>query len=328
VSPLVRKLAHELGVDLARVAGSGRNGAITRDDVQDAAKAATPTPSRPAVTPYARRLATELGVDLAALHEEHRATIRAADVRAAAGQAPLATTPRADGGAPPPLPRAARGERMRATIAASMSRSKREIPHYYLSTTVDLERATTWMHAYNGTVPVSGRLIPAVLLLKATAAAARAAPDLNGFWVGDRFEPAPAVHLGVAVSLRGGGLVAPAIHDAADLPLEELMRRLRDLVARARAGRLRATELSDPTLTVTNLGEQGVEAVFGVIYPPQVALVGLGRVQPRTCVVDGLIGVHPTTTVTLSADHRATDGFRGSRFLADIDDRLQRPEEL
>jgi pyruvate dehydrogenase E2 component (dihydrolipoamide acetyltransferase) len=326
----VRKLAHELGVDLSRVSGSGRNGAITRDDVLRARRVSAPAPSpRPAITPYARRLAAELGVDPAGLRPEHGAAIRAADVRAAADRGvPSTAAPGTERAAPPPLPRNVRATRMRATIAASMSRSKREIPHYYLSTTVDLEKATSWMHAYNSTVPVAGRLVPAALLLKATAAAARAAPGLNGFWVDGRFEAAPTVHLGIAVSLRGGGLVAPAIHDAADLPLDELMHRLRDLVARARAGHLRASELSDPTLTVTNLGEQGVEAVFGVIYPPQVALVGLGRVVPRTCVVDGLIGVRPTTTVTLSADHRATDGFAGSRFLADIDDRLQRPEEL
>jgi pyruvate dehydrogenase E2 component (dihydrolipoamide acetyltransferase) len=175
---------------------------------------------------------------------------------------------------------------------------------------------------------VTERLVPAALMLKATALAAQEAPALNGFWVDGAFQPAAQVHLGVAISLRGGGLIAPAIHDAAHLSLTDLMAQMRDLVTRARSGRLRGSELSDPTLTVTNLGEQGVELVHGVIYPPQVALVGFGRVVERPWAVDGLLGVRPVTTLTLAGDHRATDGFTGARFLADIEQRLQLPEEL
>ena len=217
---------------------------------------------------------------------------------------------------------------MRAAIARLMARSKREIPHYYLSSTVDLGGAMAWMRERNRELPVSERLVPAALVLKGTALAVRQHPELNGFWVDEAFVPGPGVHLGVAVSLRGGGLVAPAIHDAADLALGDLMARLRDLVARARAGRLRRAELADPTITVTNLGDQGVEAVFGVIYPPQVALVGVGRVVERPWAVGGLMGVRPVTTVTLAADHRATDGFTGARFLDTIDRLLQQPEAL
>jgi pyruvate dehydrogenase E2 component (dihydrolipoamide acetyltransferase) len=106
------------------------------------------------------------------------------------------------------------------------------------------------------------------------------------------------------------------------------MEAMRDLVSRARHGRLTSSEMGDPSITVTNLGDQGVEAVYGVIYPPQVALVGFGRVVDRPIAVDGLLGVRPTTTLTLSADHRATDGFVGARFLRSIEDHLQRPETL
>ena len=130
------------------------------------------------------------------------------------------------------------------------------------------------------------------------------------------------------MSLRGGGLVAPAIHDADTLPLPELMARLKDLVARTRAGRLRGSEMSDPTITVTNLGDQGSELVHGVIYPPQVALVGFGRVVQRPWAVDGMLTVRPVVTVTLAADHRVSDGHRGGRYLAAVADLLQRPEEL
>jgi pyruvate dehydrogenase E2 component (dihydrolipoamide acetyltransferase) len=217
---------------------------------------------------------------------------------------------------------------MREAIARLMARSKREIPHYYLQTTIDLSAALTWMRERNRGAPLASRLVPAALLLKATALAAARHPQLNGFWVDDAFQPGAGVHLGVAISLRGGGLVTPALHDADGLSVEETMAGMRDLVTRARGGRLRGAELTDPTLTVTNLGDQGVEAVYGVIYPPQVALVGFGRVVERPWAVDGLLGVHPVTTATLSADHRATDGFAGGRFLAALDELLQNPEEL
>jgi pyruvate dehydrogenase E2 component (dihydrolipoamide acetyltransferase) len=282
-------------------------------------------------TPHARRVAEELGIDIVALARPGGPPVRAQDVLAAAGRHPVPTPTTQP--AAPPEPAAAVAEvsgtdAMRQAIARLMSRSKREIPHYYLSTTVDLGPAMDWLHEQNRALPVSDRLVPAALLLKATALAAAANPAMNGFWVDDAFRPAPEVHLGVAISLRGGGLVAPALHDAAHLPLPDLMAQMRDLVARARAGRLRGSELSDPTITVTNLGEQGVEAVHGVIYPPQVALVGFGRVTERPWAVHGLIGVRPVTTLTLAGDHRATDGFTGARFLDDIDRRLQQPEEL
>ena len=217
---------------------------------------------------------------------------------------------------------------MRETIGRLMARSKREVPHYYLSTTVDLARATSWMQERNRDRPVGERLVSAALLLKATALAARAHPELNGFWVDDAFVPGSGVHLGVAISLRGGGLVAPAVHDADTLTVDQLMAAVRDLVTRARAGRLRGSEMSDPTLTVTNLGDRGVETVHGVIYPPQVALVGFGRVVDRPWAVDGMLAVRPVVSLTLAADHRATDGFSGGRMLATVDELLQRPEDL
>jgi pyruvate dehydrogenase E2 component (dihydrolipoamide acetyltransferase) len=106
------------------------------------------------------------------------------------------------------------------------------------------------------------------------------------------------------------------------------MAKLRDLIGRARGGKLRSSEIADPTITVTNLGEQGVPEVYGVIYPPQVALVGFGKIAERPWAVDGLIGVRPILTATLAADHRASDGHRGGRFLVAIDQLLQKPEAL
>jgi pyruvate dehydrogenase E2 component (dihydrolipoamide acetyltransferase) len=316
-SPLVRHEAASHGIDLAAVHGSGPGGTVRREDVEHV--------GRPRVSPYAARLATERGVDLARVAGSGPyGTIHARDLDLDGGPPPAAPAPR------PVAAQAKRGEdpRVREAIARLMSRSKREVPHYYLRTEISLQRATAWLHDHNLTLPVTERLVPAALLLAATARAAMAVPQVNGFWEDDAFTGQPTVHLGVAVSLRAGGMVTPAIHDAQDLALAELMAQLRDLVARGRNGRLRASELTDATLTVTNLGDRGVDEVLGVIYPPQVALVGFGTVRERPWAVDGLLGVHPVVTATLSADHRATDGYVGARFLNQIDAVLQRPEEL
>jgi pyruvate dehydrogenase E2 component (dihydrolipoamide acetyltransferase) len=217
---------------------------------------------------------------------------------------------------------------LRDAIAALMTRSKREVPHYYLELQIDMTHALAWLHDENLQRPVQERLLPSALLLSAVAKAVTEMPELNGFWIDGAFRAADGVHLGVAISLRGGGLIAPAIHDADRLSLDQLMAGVRDLVQRARTGRLRSSEMSDPTITVTNLGERGVDLVHGVIYPPQVALVGFGAVRERPWAADGMLGVRPIVTATLAADHRASDGHAGGHFLTLIDSRLQRPEEL
>jgi pyruvate dehydrogenase E2 component (dihydrolipoamide acetyltransferase) len=217
---------------------------------------------------------------------------------------------------------------MRKAIAGAMARSKREIPHYYLSTTIDMSRALEWLARENLKRSVEDRLLYGVLLIKAVALALRQAPELNSVWAEDKAVQMPDVHVGVAISLRGGGLVAPALHNTDRKGLGEIMRDLQDLIKRARAGSLRSSELSDPTITITNLGEQGVETVFGIIYPPQVALVGFGKIveQPRS--VEGQIVSRRVVTATLSADHRVSDGHRGGLFLAALDRHLQEPGKL
>ena len=287
VSPLARRTAEQLGVELASVTGSGRSGAITRADVEAAAQ--PPSPAAPAPAP------------------------------------PAAPAPAA---APPPTSAADRQTAMREAIAALMARSKREIPHYYLEARIDMTRALEWMHDQNLRRPINERLLSSVLLLSAVAHAVADTPELNGFWIDGAFQPGTGIHLGVAISLRGGGLIAPALHDADRMSLDELMAGVRDLVARARSGRLKSSEMSDPTITVTNLGERGVDLVHGVIYPPQVALVGFGGIHERPWAAGGMLGVRPIVIATLAADHRASDGHSGSRLLALIDHRLQEPEKL
>ena len=268
ISPAAKKLALELGVDVVGVRGTGTAGAITLDDVKQAAGAVTPAA---------------------------------------------------------PVDRFAR---MRQTIAAAMARSKREIPHYYVAEDIPLAKALAWLQAENAQRPMAERLLPAVLLLKAVAIALKRFPELNGFFRDGAFVPAGGINLGVAISLRQGGLIAPALLNAEAKPLTQLMQELTDLVQRTRAGSLRSSELADASITVTNLGDQGTQAVFGVIYPPQVALVGFGRVAERPWVEDGGIRPVPVVTASLSADHRVSDGHRGALFLRELADLLQRPEEL
>jgi pyruvate dehydrogenase E2 component (dihydrolipoamide acetyltransferase) len=258
---------------------------------------------RKKVSPAARKRAAELGVDadkLSGTGPDGAVTVE--DVERLAKPA-----------AAPAVDRVAE---MRKAIASAMSRSKREIPHYYLSHAVSLARAAAWLEAENARRPLPERLLMAALFIKATALAGKEFPEMNGHYREGAFQPSAAVHVGVAISLRQGGLIAPAIHDAEKLALTDLMKALTDLVKRARAGSLRSSEMSDPTITVTNLGEGGVDAVFGVIYPPQVALVGFGA--PR----EGRV------VASVSGDHRVSDGHRGALFLAAIERLLQAPEKL
>ncbi|CAA0128625.1 Dihydrolipoyllysine-residue acetyltransferase component of pyruvate dehydrogenase complex [Mycolicibacterium vanbaalenii] len=273
------------------------------------------------VSPAARRLAASLSVDVDALTGTGpQGAVTLSDVEHAAAAAPIEK--------PKATAVSDRAAQMRKSIAAAMSRSKREIPHYYLADEILMDRAVTWLTERNAQRPITERVLPAVLQLKAVGVAAARYGEFNGFWREQGYEVAAGVHVGVAISLRGGGLVAPAIHDVPEKNLDQLMADLSDLVARARAGSLRSSEMSDPSITVTNLGDKGVDAVFGVIYPPQVALVGFGKPAQRVCAVDGGIRIATTVQASLAADHRASDGHRGALFLATINELLQQPEEL
>jgi len=279
-------------------------------------------------SPSARRLAAELGVNIEAVQGTGpHGAIQRIDVERAAHK----PAPAAEPAAPVHLERAAVGtlqQGMRQAIAAAMSRSNREIPHYYLEMEIDMGRPLRWLEGENLKRPIRERILPAALLLKGVARALRDVPELNGFWLDDRLEVKPELHIGFAVALRGGGLITPAIHNVERLSLNELMKAMGDLIERTRAGRLRSSEMTDTTVTVTNLGDLGVRTVFGVIYPPQVALVAFGRIMERPWAEGGMLGVRRAVTATLAADHRATDGHRGSQFMEALNRHLQQPEEL
>jgi pyruvate dehydrogenase E2 component (dihydrolipoamide acetyltransferase) len=275
--------------------------------------AAPAAASRVRVSPAARKRAAELGLDIGAISGTGpQGAVTIEDVERLAAK-------------PAPKDRAAE---MRRAIGAAMARSKREIPHYYLATDIALSRTAAWLAARNRDRPVTQRLLMAVPLLKAVALALRRYPEFNGFFRDDRFVPGPGIHIGVAISLRQGGLIAPALRDVDALTPDALMRALADLVARARALTLRSSEMTDATITVTNLGDEGADLVAGVIYPPQVALVGFGRVKERPWIEDGRVVAAPVVTASLAADHRASDGHRGALFLAEIGRLLQEPDAL
>jgi pyruvate dehydrogenase E2 component (dihydrolipoamide acetyltransferase) len=272
-------------------------------------------PGRIRATPAARRHAAALGIPLERLRGSGVAgAICLADLPSAAlpKRAPAGFDPAA----------------MRATIAAAMSRSKREIPHYYLSETIDVTAALDRLARLNAGRDPPARLLPAAILLRASALAIAATPELNGWWEAGRFRAAEGVHVGWAVALRGGGLIAPAIRDADRLPHDPLMAALRDVVQRARSFALRGSELTSASITITSLGERGAESVLPVIHPPQVAMLGIGRVVSRPWVVGGTIQPRQVVTFTLAADHRATDGHLGGRLLTRLAALLCDPERL
>ena len=303
VSPIARKLAQELGVDLTTISGTGAKGAITKADVEkvaasmkdaeqlaalSSAKAAPPAQAAPQAAP------------------DQKTAKKAAQKKAAD----------------------AFQQGMRNAIARAMARANQEIPHYYVETRVDMSKALAWLEAENQKRAMKDRVLPVVLMIKAVAKALTDVPELNGFWLDDRLQTQEGIHIGFAIALRQGGLVTPAIHHADLKTMDELMADMRDLIMRTRAGRLRSSEMTDATITLTNLGDMGVESVYGVIYPPQVALVGFGKTMEQPWAENGMLGIRPVVKATLAGDHRATDGRTGAGFIELVNKYLQEPETL
>jgi pyruvate dehydrogenase E2 component (dihydrolipoamide acetyltransferase) len=261
-------------------------------------------------SPAARRKAKELGVDIASLTVTGEVNL--ANVEKEAEKTPKLAT--SDG--------------MRQAIAKAMSRSNADIPHYYLSTSINMTPALKWLETFNAGRTIAQRILPAALLIRAVVKALQDVPQLNGFWENNEHRISEPIHPGIAIALRKGGLITPALINAHEMGLDETMHAMGDLISRTRSGKLRNTEMILQTITITNLGDLGVESVFGVIYPPQVALVGLGRIMDAPWAQGDTLSVRKVMQATLAGDHRATDGRTGALFLDKLNQILQEPQEL
>jgi pyruvate dehydrogenase E2 component (dihydrolipoamide acetyltransferase) len=274
-----------------------------------------PTTGGLKVSPAARREAERSGIDLSTVAPGPRGVIGLRELEAA-------VSVRGAG------PKGLDLDEMRKAIAAAMARAKREIPHYYVARTIDVTPLMDWLQTENARRGVAERLLYVVPLLKAAALALKKTPQLNGRFEDGVFHPSETVHIGAATAIRGGGLIAPAIHDVDTLDLDALMEKLRDLVARVRGGRLRSSEMMDPTVTLSNLGEDTADEMFPVIYPPQVAIIGCGAITERAWVVDGNVVPRQVITVSVAGDHRVSDGRTAAQFLNRLDRLLQTPGAL
>ncbi|HEY4628138.1 MAG TPA: dihydrolipoamide acetyltransferase family protein [Flavobacterium sp.] len=278
-------------------------------------------------SPLARRIASENNIDLTLIKGTgEEGAITKEDVELAISQQ---LEPQKSIGIEIPVQKKINTsvETIRAAVAAAMSKSNQEIPHYYLEKKIDMTLATAWLLEANKKRVVKDRLLPAVLLIKAVAKSLKDFPDLNAVWE-NGLQPKKDINIGFVVSLRNGGIIVPALHQANAKTVDEIMTALNDIIPRARALKLRSSELSDSTITITNIGQDGVDTVYGVIYPPQVAIIGFGSVSEEAFAANGMLGIRSVLNVTLAGDHRATDGLTGSRFLVALDKNLQNPESL
>jgi pyruvate dehydrogenase E2 component (dihydrolipoamide acetyltransferase) len=316
-SPMLRHLAEDLHVDVSRLSGSGRGGSVTRDDIERAGH------HRPRVSPRARRLAAIRGIDLSTMPTDRPVTGDAVLDWAARSAAPSTPEPER------PSDRSVTGhtgspsDPMRTAIARQMLRAWQEIPHFQVATTIELSSPLAALAVLNEHRTAVDRVLPAAIFVRAAALAAAQVPGVNGWWRHGQFEAAVGVHVGVVIALRRGGLLVPVLHDAQDKDLDTLMAEMRDLVTRARAGRLKASEMAGASITVTQLGDGEVDTVVPIIHPPQVSILGLGAVHSSPWVVGDSVVVRPVIRAVLAADHRAVDGRLGSAFLVSLDRQVQ-----
>ncbi|MDN3690161.1 dihydrolipoamide acetyltransferase family protein [Cyclobacterium jeungdonense] len=288
ITPLAKRIAQENKVDFSVIEGTGPEGAIVKKDIEKT-MAGSAVPSKEVVRPDEQAKAASPTI---------KKELRTPSTKA-----------------------------IRTAVAAAMSKSNREIPHYFLEKKINMSNAMSWLKEINSHRPVQKRLLAAALLIKSVAASLDEVPDLNGVWE-DELVIKNEINIGFVVSLRAGGIVVPSLKNADLKSVDEIMEWLNDVIPRARSFNLRSSELSDSTVTISSLGEGGADKVFGIIYPPQVAIIGFGNIIEEPVAQDGMIGIHPMLFVTLSGDHRATDGMIGSRFLTALNKHLQTPEKL
>jgi pyruvate dehydrogenase E2 component (dihydrolipoamide acetyltransferase) len=308
VVPAARRKAAELGVDLAAVSGTGPDGLVRVGDVEAAAAApAGAVDSREQPTPTSATL-----------------PLRGAEPGAGSVQAAPAAASDADVEEVPLSP-------MRRVVARRLVESMQSTPHFYLTVTVDAEALLGFRADLNRQLQERGEDLKVSvndLIVKACAALLRVNPDLNVSFGGDRLLVHRRVHVGIAVAVDGG-LVVPVVRDADQKTLTQVAREARELVGRARSGRLAADEMGGGTFTVSNLGMFGIDQFTAVINPPEAAILAVGAALAEPVVTaDGAVEVHRRMRLTLSIDHRALDGATGAGFLQQLKTALEHPLQI
>jgi pyruvate dehydrogenase E2 component (dihydrolipoamide acetyltransferase) len=213
---------------------------------------------------------------------------------------------------------------MRAAIGRRMVQSKQQAPHFYVSAELEIDALAAAADRFNARRDPGTRTSLTAFLLKALALTLAEHRSFNAVWEGESLQLVEAINIGVAIALDEG-LIAPAILGCEALGVEELATALSDLVARTRAGRLRAPELTDATFTLSNLGMFEVSQFTAIVVPPQVAILATAKAESRPVVRDGAVVVRRILTATLSSDHRAVDGAGAARFLGTLKGLVEEP---
>ncbi len=339
VSPNARRVAAELGVDVRTVRGTGPSGRIVSEDVEAAAAAAAiptgaPTETAAArsgpVSPLAERLAAQLGLDLGSLTGTGPGgRIRLDDVLTSAPRAAPSTASAAPSSVGPKPGEVIAHTGMRRAIAARMHESLQQMAQLTLVREVEVDALFALRAQLKNGWSERGWVVPSFtdLVIKAVAIGLREHPRLNATYQPDGLVLHEQVDIGMAVSLDGG-LVVPVVRDADELPLRALAQVTSSLARRARDGSLGIDDYAGQTFTVTALGAAGIDAFTPVINPPDVAILGVGRIKDGV----GWNGDQPmkrrVMTLSLTIDHRVIDGAPGAEFLATVADVLANPLTL
>ena len=316
-SPAAKKLAKELGIDLALVPGTGPKGRVTEDDVRNYKPAAAPAaePAEPKVkaSPLAAKVAADIGLELKDLPAKGR--VMAADILAAVrkgGSAPAEEAPREE---------AVPMNGMRKAIARNMQNSHMTSPTVTFNLGIDmteLKRVREQLKA--GDLKVSYTDI----LVKVVAKALTEFPVLNCSVVDDKIVYKHYVNMGVAVALDNG-LVVPNVRDADKKGIAEISAEVKELAKKAREGGLGMDALTGGTFTITNLGMYGIESFSPIINQPEVAILGVNTIVEKPVVIDGEICVRPILNLSLTADHRVVDGSVAAQFLQRVKKLIECP---
>ncbi|MGI8476296.1 MAG: dihydrolipoamide acetyltransferase family protein, partial [Thermomicrobiales bacterium] len=304
-SPLVKRLAAEHGIELGGIPGTGPGGRIVKDDLAPYLTGAKQAPAAPAAAAAPTPVATP-----------------------PAAVVPVPVTPSP---APVPAPAGRPGavaremSRIRRTTGKRMTEAKQQIPHFYVTSDVDMDAAMAFREQVNAQLTDDAAKISYNdMIVKAAAMALREFPNLNTTLEGDTLYDHPNIDVNIAVAIEGG-LIAPFIPDADQKSLGTIARTAKDLIGRARNGGLQPGEFQGGTFTISNLGMYDVEEFIAIINPPQAAILAIGSISETPVVKDGQIAVGHRMKITLSCDHRVSDGAEAAKFLLVVKRHLQTP---